>query len=37
MPDQLAIEANAFIGSVFVSAIWVHAFRNKEPNDLAMH
>src|SRR4051812_16811170 len=37
MPDQLAIKANASIGSVFVSAIWVHAFRNQEPNGLAMH
>jgi hypothetical protein len=36
-PDRLVIKANAFIGSVFVTSVWIHAFRNQEPNGLPMH
>jgi hypothetical protein len=37
MPDRLAIKANAFINSMLVTSIWIHAFRNHEPNGLPMH
>lgn len=37
MPDWLAIRANVFIDNVPVTSIWIHAFRNHEPNGLPMH
>jgi hypothetical protein len=37
MPDWLAIKANDFIDNVPVTSIWIHAFRNHEPNVLPMH
>ena len=37
MPDRLAIKANASIGSVPVTSIWIDVFRNQEPNGLPMH
>jgi hypothetical protein len=37
MPDSLAIKASAFIASMPVTSIWIHAFRNHEPNGLPMH
>jgi hypothetical protein len=37
MPDPSAIEANAFIDSMPLTSIWIHAARDQEPNGLPVH